>query len=213
MTDRTVTAGVITEASSDTIVKSSVGFVLLDFDSDPVYVWTGTYSRTETLITEGSHTYLGIGSLGAIDGILESANRSSTNGVTLQMNGVGNDLLANALGQNYQGRAAKIWVAFLDSDEDIVPDPLLLFGGQMDVMSLVDGDETGLIQVQCESREATLSRNSESLLTDEEQQRIYPGDLGLEFVLALQGKTVSWGEGSFEIGEGDRRPPGQHPRF
>jgi hypothetical protein len=70
MADRELTAAVVTETESTTIVKSTVGFVLLDFDTDPVYAWTGTYNRNETLPGEAIHTYLGIGGLGSIDGIL-----------------------------------------------------------------------------------------------------------------------------------------------
>jgi hypothetical protein len=110
------------------------------------------------------------------------------------MNGIANDLLAGALDQNYQGRAAKVWLVFLDVNEDIIPEPLVLFNGQMDVLSIVDGDEQGAIEVRCESREGLLKRTSESLLTDEEQQRVFPGDLGLEFVRELQGKVLPWGE-------------------
>jgi len=191
MVDRTLTAGVI--AQTEAREYSTAGFVLLDFDTDPVYVWTGTKPMTATLPTETSHTYLGIGALGSIDGIMESADRS-TNGVKLTMSGIDNDLLANALGQNYQGRAAKVWLAYLDAAGAIIPDPLVFFSGQMDVMNLVDGDTQGAIEMICESRDALLKRTSESLLTDEEQKRIYPNDRGLEFVMELQNKAVSWGE-------------------
>jgi len=201
MADRTLTASVTTEAKTATKVKSTVGFVLLDFDTNPVFVWTGTRPRTETLPTEGSHTFLGIGDLGSIDGILESANRASVNGIKLQMNGIANDLLSGALNQDYQGRAAKVWLVFLDANEAIIPDALLLFNGQMDVLSVVDGDTQGSIEVKCESREALLKRTSESLLTDEEQQRIFLGDKGLEFVAELQGLTLPWGE------KGEAVPP------
>lgn len=197
MTDRTVSGSVVTE--TEALTYHTAGFVVLEFDSDPVYVWTGTRSLTATLPTEAEHTYLGIGALGSIDGISETSNRS-VNGVKLQMAGIGNDLLANALGQDYQGRVAKIWLAYLDSDEVIIADPLLLFAGQMDVMSLVDGDKVGAIEVQCESRDALLNRSSESLFTDEEQQRVYPGDLGLEFVLPLQGTTLAWGQERISTG-------------
>ena len=194
MADRTLTAGVITE--TEATEYRTAGFVLLDFDTDPVYVWTGTRPYTTAItgeLSESSHTYLGIGSLGSVDGILETADRS-TNGVKFQLSGVGNDLLANALEQDYQGRDAKIWLAYLDEDELIIADPFPLFAGFMDVMSLVDGDKQGAIEVQCESLDATLKRNSESLLTDEEQQRVFPGDLGLEFVLSSQDLVLSWGE-------------------
>ncbi len=209
MVDRTLSANVVTESEAGEY--RTVGFVLLDFDSDPVYAWTGTRTLTIALPGEGSHAYLGIGLLGSIDGILETSDRS-VNGVTLQMSGVGNDLLANALGQDYQGRDAKIWIAFLDSDEVVVVDPLLLFHGQMDVMSLVDGDGTGVIQVQCESADAILDRTSESLYTDEEQQRVYSGDLGLEFVLPLQTLVLTWGEKGMATDRIDRELPGWNRR-
>ncbi len=191
MTDRTLTAAVVTE--SEALEFSSYGFVALDFDTDPVYVWTGTRSYAATLPTEATHTYLGIGALGSLDGILESSDGSS-NGVKLQMGGINNDLLVNALGQNYQGRSAKIWLVYFDASEVIIPDPLVLFSGQMDVMSLVDGDTQGAIEIVCESRDQLLKRTSESLLTDEEQQRIFPDDLGLEFVGELQNKVLTWGD-------------------
>ena len=191
MTDRTVTAGVA--SASDALEYASFGFVALDFDTDPVYVWTGTRPFTATLPTETSHSYLGIGALGSIDGILESSDGSS-NGVKLQMSGVADGLLANALGENYQGRSAKIWLVFLDADDVIIPDPIVLFSGQMDVMNLVDGDGQGGIEILCESRDQLLKRTSESLLTDEEQQRVYPGDLGLQFVMELQNTVLAWGD-------------------
>jgi hypothetical protein len=211
MTDRTLTAGVVTETEAEEY--TSAGFVLLDFDTDPVYVWTGTRSITTTLPTESSHTYLGIGTLGSIDGISESADRS-VNGVKMTLSGIGNDLLANALGQNYQGRTAKIWIVYFDANEDIVPDPLLLFGGQMDVMSLIDGDSEGAITLSCESRDAALKRTSESLLTAEEQKRVYPNDKGLDFVQELQGKPLTWGEKGGAADRGNPQPfnPG-HIRF
>lgn len=191
MTDRSITAGAA--AAAEALEYSSFGFVALDFDTDPVYVWTGTRAYTATLPTESSHSYLGIGALGSVDGILETSDGSS-NGVKLQMSGIANGILANALGENYQGRSAKFWLVFMDSDEVIIPDPILLFSGQMDVMNLVDGDTQGAIEILCESRDALLKRTSESLLTDEEQQRVFPGDLGLNFVMELQNKTLTWGD-------------------
>jgi hypothetical protein len=208
LVDRTVTAGVISKVESR--AKKTAGFVLLDFDTDPVYVWTGTRTYASlALPSESSHDYLGVGSLGFIDGLMESPD--TINGVTLQMAGIGNELLANALDQEYQGRTAKIWIAQLDADDVIIPNALLLFGGQMDVMTLVDGDGTGVISIQCESRDATLNKASESLYTDEEQQRVFPGDIGLSFVRELQGKTLTWGEKSAATIPNTN--PNTHPRY
>ncbi len=208
MTDRTLSAGVITETESRDYAE--VAFVELLFESDPVRVWTGIRQITATMPGESSQTWDGIGDLGNIDNILESID-GSENGVKLIMSGIANDLLANALTQDYQGRSAKIWSVFLNDDEQIIPDPVLEFGGQMDQLFVGDGDKTGAITVQCESRVSTLNRTSESLLTDEEQQRLFPDDLGLQFVLELQSKTVVWGPHS-ESGYGGGRPRAGEPR-
>lgn len=207
MVDRAdITAGIITETDSNSYIN--VGFIELLFDSDPVWVWTGLGQRTETMPGESSQIWEGIGDLGGIDGILESADRS-INGVRLTMSGIDNDLLVNALVQDYQGRSVKIWGVFLDDDLQIIPDPLLVFGGQMDQIFLIDGDKTGAVTVQCESRDALLQRTSESLLTDEEQQRLFPGDRGLEFVMELQSKEIVWGtSGLSGVGGGGRNRRG-----
>lgn len=214
MVDRTLTGSVVTETISDDYIE--VGFVELSLSS-PARFWTGHGTFTATMPGESSQSWIGAGDVGTIDKILESINNAQ-NGVNFVLSGIDNDLLVSALTEDYQGRAAKVWVAYLDSSYAIIADPVLVFSGQMDVMSTEDGDETGSIFLSCESRDAILRRRSESLLTDEEQQRLFPGDKGLEFVTELQSKEVIWGK----VGAGrgaadftsipDSTPPGRIPR-
>lgn len=207
MVDRTLTIAEITETTERDYKVAAM--VSLFFDIAHVHVWTGLGSMQLTLPTETQHTWLGVGELGSIDGILESTDRS-VNGVKLTLTGIDNDMLSHALTQDYQGRDAKIWLVYFDEIWQPIGDGILIFAGQMDTLSAVDGDKKGMVTVQCESRDALLRRTSESLLTDEEQQRLWPGDLGLEFVTALQSKEIQWGvpdrNSSGSRGGGTRAP-------
>lgn len=190
MTDRALDPAVKTETEAPEVIAAA--FVELDFSSGPVRVWTGLGPIDAAMPGAASFTWDGVGDLGSINAISESSDRRQ-NGVQLTLSGVDAGLLSTALTENYQGRTAGIWIAFLDADHQIIAQPVRVFGGMMDVMSTVDGDPSGSISLTCESRETVLTRNSESLLTDQEQQRLHPGDLGLAFVMELQSKEINWG--------------------
>ena len=189
MTDRSLTANVQTEVTSSSTVE--VLFVEI-MTSTPARMWSGLGTRTETMPGESSQIWYGMGDLGKVESIIESSDRRR-NGVNLTLSGVSADLLSIMLTEAYQGDEVKIWIAYLNSSFAIINDPVLLFAGFMDTMKGVDGDSTGAIVAACESREQTLERSSRSLLTDQEQQKLFPGDLGLEFVNALQSKQITWG--------------------
>ena len=190
MTDRVLTPAVKTETTAASVV--TVAFVELAFDGGVVRVWSGIGPVVATMPGGASQTWTGIGNLGSIDAIAESDDRRE-NGVKLTLSGVDNSLFNDVLNETYQGRAVKIWVAFLNSNHVVMADPVVMFSGIMDTMSVADGDPEGTIVLQCESRQVLLQRTSTSLLTDQQQQRLFPGDLGLAFVQELQSKEIIWG--------------------
>ena len=69
----------------------------------------------------------------------------------------------------------------------------------MDVMSINDDGQEASIIMSAENRLVDFRRPREVRYTHEEQQNLYPpgpgtpGDLGLEFVNAIQEKQVYWG--------------------
>ena len=74
----------------------------------------------------------------------------------------------------------------------IVADPVLVFHGRMDVMNIEIGN-TATITVTAESRLADWNRARTSRYTDEEQQRLYPGDKGLQYVAQTAEMELVWG--------------------
>lgn len=190
MTDRTVTAGVKTETEAAEVFGEALFIELLT--DTPGFAWTGVGPIIATMPGESSHTWLGMANIGEVSNVAESADRRR-NGINMKMSGIDVDLLNIALLEDYQGKSAKIWQVYFNSSLNIIPDPLLIFAGTMDTLKAIDGSRTGVLSLTCESREQQLERTSRSLLTHQEQQRLFPGDLGLAFVTSLQSKVILWG--------------------
>ena len=63
----------------------------------------------------------------------------------------------------------------------------------MDVMQLSDDGQSSILTMTAENRLVDFRRTRELRYTDEEQQNLFTGDVGLEFVTAIQEKTIYWG--------------------
>lgn len=201
MTDRTLTAGFKTETVSPSLIE--VIFAEFMF-ATPVRVWTGLGPKVATMPGGSSQTWIGVGDLGGIESITESADRRR-NGVLFSLSGVDTGLLDDVLTDNYQGKDVTVWEAYIDDNGALIADPALAYSGLMDTMGIVDGDPTGIIKLQCENRDILLQRTSRSFYTDEQQQANFSGDLGLEFIKELQKKQIIWGapgQGTGTVGGG-----------
>lgn len=175
---RSIESGVTAEIAKNAV--QPVVFVELDFDSAPLYLWSGI----GPMIWD-SKTWLGVGDQGKISPITETEEiRAEV--VELTFNGIDSTMIATTLTENYQGRTASIWLGFL------LNDPVKIFQGYMDVMSIYEGGDTSTVSVTCESKVADLLKAREWRYTHEDQQIDYPGDLGLEFVNDLQDKELVW---------------------
>lgn len=163
-------------------------FAYFDFQSGPVRVWTGIGPKAWD-----GHTWQGLGALGEISPIEESADIKA-NGVTFQLSGVPSALIATVLGDNYSGRPVKVWVAALNSARGVVADPYMIFSGRMDNVEIDEGPVTSVIRVNAESRLVDLQRSKEWRYTHEAQQLHFPGDRGLEFMATAASTPFLWGD-------------------
>lgn len=71
-----------------------------------------------------------------------------------------------------------------------------LWVGRMDVMMIDEGPETSAITVTAESELADLKRPRVRRYTHEDQQQLYPGDMGFEFVSGVMDLEIGWGTGA-----------------
>lgn len=161
--------------------------VTLAFDSGTLYFWTGIGN-----LSYGGNTFTGTGNLGDVSIVTETADMRPT-GATLKLSGVASSLISIMLGEHYQGRAATIRYAVFDANWAMV-EALTVFAGRMDVMRLIDAGELVEVTLTVEHRMIAFDRPQEVYFyTHVDQQRLYSGDLGLEFVAPLADKTIYWG--------------------
>ena len=164
-------------------------FYLLDleFDSGNLYLWTGLGD-----LTVGSATYTGVGNILGIQPIEESSELSA-NGASFSLSGVNQALLALARDEDYQGRPVTLKVGAFDENGDVISDPVIIFSGFMDVMSIEDSGETGNITLTAENKLIAFERANIRRYTNQDQQLYHPGDKGFEFVTGIQEKDLLWG--------------------
>jgi hypothetical protein len=182
---RSLSASMVTEVT--TAQLAPVLLASLSF-STPVYLWSG-YGN----LVYNSTTYLGLGTLGTISPLEETTDLAAR-GLTLRLSGVPTANVSLALTENYQGRECSIMFGALSPTAGtLIASPVTVFAGRMDVMQITDDGNTAEITMTAESKLMDFKRPREIRYTDEEQQQLFPGDVGLEFVNDIQEKAIFWG--------------------
>ncbi len=184
MPGRTMTAAAKTASKAE--VVTPVILVDLDFSGGAVRANSSPYT-----ISYDGDDFLGVGNLGGISQMEEGVDMKAR-GISLTLSGIPTELVATALDEDYQGRDCKIWLAFLDSDHQLISDPVQLGPWRMDVMNVKMGT-TATIQVTAESRMADWDRARVRRYTNDDQQDRFPGDKGFDYVAAVAEKEIVWG--------------------
>jgi len=192
---RDLTAAVATEAqATDVRVEALAHF---QFDSGSLRLWTGLGD-----LSWSGDTYTGAGDLGAISPVEEAA-AVKTSDLTFSLSGLPASLVTTALSEHYQGRVAEMWVGFFDDAWALIDDPVQLFAGRVDVMSVVDNGDTASISVTATNRLKDLDRpNNPRFYTLADQQQDFPGDLGFQYVPEMQNAVIVWGKGIVDPSSG-----------
>jgi hypothetical protein len=184
----------LTAGMTSAIVAPVVAPVFLffaDFPSGAVRAWTGFGN-----LTFDGDTYIGVGDFGGVERVDESTDLRA-NGCRFTLSGIPSSLLSAALADDYQGRTCSLFLGVLDlSSGALIADPYQVFSGRMDVMTIEDGADTASIGLDAENRLIDLYRPRETRYTNEEQQTLFAGDVGLEYVTGLQEKPINWGTAS-----------------
>lgn len=162
--------------------------VELDFDDDPMRMWTGICD-----LNVGNQVFAGVGTLLGIGDVEEAAEvRAAV--TTLSLSGIPGEVIDAALTVDWQGRAATIWLALLTSQGELLGEPIQVLSGRMDTLSWSEG-ETATVSMTVENRLVDLERARVRRYTDADQQAEYPGDLAFQFVAGLVEKEITWGRG------------------
>ena len=176
-------------ASAAAFIEPNVSiltFVMLDFSSGIVRVHNGlgTY-------TWGGNDWIGVGSLGAVSQLEEGADVSPY-GITLTLSALDAVVSGAALNEDYFMRPVAIYIGALSAEDVLLNDPLQMWGGHMDVMSVTAGAENDQVTINCESELAAFDRSSNLKYTTQSQQQFYPGDVFFNFLPKIDGAKIRW---------------------
>jgi len=182
---RSLTAGVQTEIAGE--IVRPIRLVDLDFPSGILYITDAPMD-----IVFNGNTYLGVGDLGSIGVMTESSNQQA-NGITLTLSGISptQNNINILLAEHYQGRSCKIYHAFLDDNHVLVPSPVMDGEFIMDEPTINLGT-TATITIAAESILIGWSRATLLRYTDEDQQRLHPGDKFLGGVSKAAEEKIDW---------------------
>lgn len=141
-------------------------------------------------MTIDGNTYVGLGGLGSISAVQESAELRSYD-LTVRVTGVPSDAIALALAEEYQGRQGIVWEVPLNATTGAPVDPFVVFRGRMDQM-VIDAGQEATVSVTLLNRLADWERPRLRRYTNEDQQQAYPGDNGLRFLSQTTEKQIIW---------------------
>lgn len=179
-------------AASEPVARP-IGFVELQVD-------TGTLRLHDSIgtLTWGGQTWTGIGALGSI-GEVEETDQPSPYRVQLTMNALEPTILSALQDEELFERVAIFYRGFFDAQGYLAGTPDERWRGYTDSADVVYGGDMDSVTLNCESEVVRDFTASGSLFTEEDQQTLFAGDTGFEYldqIVDAAGK-VHWGpEGS-----------------
>lgn len=189
-------------AISDDVVRP---ILLLDLNfSSPIYFWSGhgTFEFT-------GNDYIGVGDLLNMS-VAEETQDLGASGLTFELSGInGTGLLNKALTEDYQGNTVTLKLGALNENGTIVANPVTIFAGTMDVMSLRETGDTATISLKVENKLQLLSRTKVRRYTSEDQKADHANDKGFDYVAVIAEKDISWGARTERAAGQQLQPPGR----
>jgi hypothetical protein len=143
-------------------------------------------------LTWNGHTWVATGML--LEPITDTATEWS--GITIVLPGVTEAQLALALSEPVEGKVCKVYDALVDPTTGAVVDAVLAWSGTLSVASLEDGPKA-TVSISAEHRATLAFRVKASRYTNDEQQRLHPGDTCLDYDPQTDAAPIAWPAASF----------------
>jgi hypothetical protein len=142
-----------------------------------------------------SITYIGAGSLGAVDPVKDSSGQ--VQGLQFTLSGVPSANLALALGVSARNRAAIMRLAIVNPVTHVIEDAPVIGTYVLDQMPIVESGETCTIGVTAYPLHNVFQRVKSARYTDGDQKRLHSGDRCLEFIVSQANHQDVWPAASF----------------
>lgn len=138
----------------------------------------------------GGRTWQGAGFVGSIDEVSESAGDQKP--LTFQLSSVPNEFLALALGEPIKGKRCILRLAAISEVDYEVKVADELWRGELELMQVQEGDPNGFITVNATPLSTLFARPKPVRYNDSDQQKLYPGDTCLRFIVSQAAHRDVW---------------------
>ena len=165
----------INSTTASEVVKQNVSACILgkfEFASETVYL-----NNSPIDITYDTKAYYGVGNLVSIEVVGES-DELKVSTITLTLSGITDDIREYAAKMEYANRTATLYIAFLDTNDSIVGEPIVLYKGLMDSLAF-DMGTVGNVQMKVVNQVADWNRQKNGRYTNEDQKAVDNTDTGL----------------------------------
>lgn len=185
MADRGLSAGAITNLGASTVEMYHL--LRIDF-STPVYYTTAPYDITYD-DGDGSQTYLSVGTLLRVPDATESL-KIKPQTISVSLSGAQAAVFSLLLSED-KNADTYITKYIVASSEGV-----LIFKGSTDFYTTTENVKTGdaSVKLSIANHWSNWEARAGTYLSDEEQQRLYSGDLGLEFSKITDFFLPYWGD-------------------
>lgn len=161
-------------------------------------------------IVVGAITYSRLNSLLEVQPLQESSG--SIEGFNFTLSGLDPAIIVIATQEQYRGRIVRLMKVYLNADTNaVIGAPSVRWVGRMRSMAIQETNDKCTVALAAEHYEAELTRAAPLRFNDSDQQRLYPGDLGCQYVEEMVDKTLVWparGLSGIPGGGGGRGPKG-----
>lgn len=155
---------------------------------------TGSYSGyfPTTTAPKYAEEFIGVGSIGTVSSVRVTPDLRPIP-VTLNLSGVPNSVLYEAITGNHYGLDVKLYSCFTDNDGKPLTEPTLDWQGYLDSISVEVGESSGSMTVTAESRLSFWDKANLRRYTDVDQQAEYAGDKFFEYLPQMFELELQWG--------------------
>ena len=192
MADRDISADMLTELGLE---RNQLIYLLkIEFSDITLYI-TNAYRDIEFNDPEdGLQTFLASGAALAISDI-EETSELQVSSVTIQLSGIDQTNIALILGKKYLDRRVVIYKGSLNTDEQLVASPFMIFDGRMSAPTIEENPDDGKcsVTIECTNHWVDFERVSGRLANHEHFQLYVPGDRFFEATSeGTKYKDVNW---------------------
>lgn len=160
----------------------------VDGASSDLYAWSGTHT-----LSYGGHNYVGVGHVAGMSTLRKNDDLEHVE-QQLTLSGLDPSALTD-LDSSVRGRTAKVWLAALNDDGQIIADPLLLQDLLQDTLQWErSADDTVTLRLNTFEALPFVGRATGTKWSHDGQLAAYADDVGFKYnaPIALNGPPIDW---------------------